>query len=462
MSREGRIVVIDDEPDMLESCARILRRLGHDVRTAATGPEGLDLVKADPPAVVLTDLRMSEMDGLQVLQEVKRIDPEIVVLVFTAFATIENAVEAVKAGAFDYIPKPFTVEQLEVAVGRAFEQRSLREENRRLRDQLADTYKFENIVGRSLPMLEVYELIKKVARSDANILIVGESGTGKELVARSLHVNSWRSVYPFVPVDCASLPEHLLESELFGHEKGAFTGAYAARAGLFEVGNRGTVFLDEVGELPLNLQVKLLRVLQERQVRRVGGNRLVDVDVRVISASNRDLKALMADGHFREDLFYRLHVIGIELPPLRERSGDIPLLAQHFLKHYVKREQRRMKGITDEAMGLLERYHWPGNVRELQNVIERAVVLIEGEYVTARELPEHLREKAEGGEDISVSELSLKAAKQRAVQSFERAYLTRVLGIHGGNISKAARAAGVDRKTIHRLLRKHKLSARSS
>src|SRR5262249_30251611 len=282
----------------------------------------------------------------------------------------------VKEGAFDYLSKPFSVDQLRVAVNRALQHRGLQHENRNLKAQLAQTYRFENIVGQSPVMSQVFELVRKAARSEANILVVGESGTGKELIARAIHANSPRVGEPFIPVDCASLPEQLLESELFGHEKGAFTGAVRTKPGLVEMANRGTLFLDEIGELPLSLQVKLLRVLQERQIRRVGGTGLVDVDVRLVSATNRDLREAAVKGQFREELYYRVNVIAIQLPPLRDRAGDVPLLVQAFLKRYGG---GRIRGVDDEAMAALEGYRWPGNVRELQNIIERACALADTE-----------------------------------------------------------------------------------
>lgn len=458
MTDAARILVVDDEPDMVETVARILTRLGHEPVTATDGAAALELLERERPDLVLTDLRMPGMDGLEVLKEVKRISPDAPVILFTAHATIETAVEAIKGGAFDYIPKPFTADQLQVVIERALTQRRLQEENRRLKEQLQESYRFENIIGRSLPMLQVFEVIKKVARSEANILIIGESGTGKELVARSIHVNSARAAKPFVPVDCASLPENLLESELFGHEKGAFTGAHMTRPGLFEYGNGGTVFLDEVGDLGGNLQAKLLRVLQERQIRRVGGNRLIAVDVRVISATNRDLAAAVKRAEFREDLFYRLNVISIPLPPLRERKGDIPLITHHYLRKYADGSGKRITGVAPETLALLEAHEWPGNVRELQNVIERAVVLAEHDTILPGDLPEHIRAGEVGtATPESRADLPMKRAKDEWNRTFEKEYLVSLLKRHQGNISQAARAAGVDRKTIHRLLKKHEL-----
>ncbi len=452
MSKLGRVLVVDDEVDMLENCARLLSRLGYEVLTEAESAKASLLYERERPDLVLTDLRMQSLDGLGVLSAIRAIDPEATVILFTAFATIETAVEAMKEGAFDYLPKPFSADQLRVCIERAMEQRRLREENRRLLAQLTETYRFDNIIGTSLPMLQVFETIKKVAKSEANILIVGETGTGKELIARSLHVNSRRATGPFIPVDCASLPENLLESELFGHEKGAFTGAQATRPGLFEFANGGTIFLDEVGDISLNLQAKLLRVLQEREVRRVGSNRIIEVDVRVISATNRDLAQSVSTGQFREDLYYRLNVISIPLPPLRDRKGDIPLIAHYYLKKYAASSGKEVRGIMPEAMRLLEEHAWPGNVRELQNVIERAVVLAEHEMLRPQELPEHIRIKVEAA---SPKDLPLKRAKEQWAASFERDYLIQLLKRHDGNISQAAKTAGVDRKTVHRLMKKY-------
>ncbi|MFB3073918.1 MAG: sigma-54-dependent transcriptional regulator [Candidatus Methylomirabilales bacterium] len=452
-----RILVIDDEEDMLENCSRILDRLGYEALLESDGGKGVVRFEQEHPVVTLTDLRMPGMDGLEVLRTIRRIDPEALVILFTAFATVETAVEAVKEGAFDYIPKPFSADQLQVVIERALTQRRLLDENRRLREQLTETYRFENIVGRSRPMVQVYDLIKKVAASEANILIVGESGTGKELIARCIHANSSRAARAFIPIDCASLPEHLLESELFGHEKGAFTGAIATRRGLFEEANGGTSFLDEVGDIPLPLQAKLLRVLQERQVRRVGGNRFTDVDVRVICATHQNLADMVQQGNFREDLYYRLNVISLPLPPLRDRPGDTPLLAYHFLRKYAAQSGKKVKAIAPETLELLEAYPWPGNVRELQNVIERAVVLAEGEMVTPAELPANLRLPQKVPAAMVADHLGLKKAKRQWVEAFEREYLITLLKKHQGNISQAAKTAGVDRKTIHRLLKRYRI-----
>jgi len=460
----ARVLVVDDEPDMVENCARILQRGGYEVLTATDPRRGLAMLESERPDLLLTDLKMPEIDGMALLRRAHEVDPALPVIMITAFATIESAVAAVREGAFDYLPKTFSVDQLRVAVDRALRHRGLQRENRNLKDQLAQIYGLENIVGRSPAMSRVFELVRKAARSEANILVVGESGTGKELIARAIHANSPRVGKPFVPVDCASLPEQLLESELFGHEKGAFTGAVRSKPGLVEVAHGGTLFLDEIAELPAALQVKLLRALQERQIRRVGGTGLVDVDVRLVSATNRDLREATAKGQFREELYYRVNVIAIQLPPLRERAGDVRLLVQAFLKRYG---DGRINDIEAEAMAALERYRWPGNVRELQNVVERACALTEGERITVRDLPDHVL----GGEAAvrapdpitavampdSRADLTLKDAKDRWMGVLEASYLRQVLARHDGNISAAAKAAGIDRKTFHRLINKHSL-----
>ena len=466
----ARILIVDDEVDMRDNCARILTRLGYECVNAENGKVALDEFERQRPDLVLTDLKMPEMDGMALMARVHEIDPDLPVVMITGFASIESAVAAVREGAFDYLPKSFSVDQLRVAVERALRHRGLQVENRNLRQQLQQTLGLENVVGRSPAMTQVFELVKKAARSEANILVLGESGTGKELIARAIHANSPRASGPFVPVDCASLPEQLLESELFGHEKGAFTGAIRTKTGLVEAAHRGTLFLDEIGDLPASLQVKLLRVLQERQIRRVGGTGLVDVDVRVVSATNRNLADAIAKGQFREELYYRINVIAIHLPALRERAGDVRLLAHTFLKRYG---QGRVTVMEDAAATALERYPWPGNVRELQNVIERACALADGPRVTVNDLPEHVVRPAvhaaapgagptatgPAGELPPGTNLTLKDAKDQWMQVLEVSYLRDLLARHDGNVSSAAKAAGIDRKTFHRLINKYDLRA---
>ncbi len=456
-----RILILDDEPEMVENCRRILAHEGYRCLTTTDPRQALTILGAERPDLLLTDLRMPEMDGMELLQAAKQVDPEMPVIMLTGFASIESAVSAVRNGAFDYLSKPFSVEQLRVSVERALTQRRLAQENLHLREQLKGVYGFENIVGRSPAMQQVLELVRKAARSEANIVVLGESGTGKELIAHAIHANSSRAAQAFVAVDCAALPENLLESELFGHEKGAFTGAVRAKQGLIELADRGTLLLDEIGELPIGLQSKLLRTLQEQQIRRVGGTRHIDVDVRVVSASSRDLPAMVSNGRFREDLYYRINVIDIALPPLRERKGDVRLLAYAFLEKNKASGYCRLKDISPEALALLEAHSWPGNVRELQNLIERACALADGETITPADLPRHIREvQATRGAPPSsdeTSSLTLKEAKERWIGQLEAAYVANVLRREGGNVSQAARVAGVDRKTLHRLLSKHKL-----
>jgi DNA-binding NtrC family response regulator len=463
---DERILVIDDEPEMVENLVRILRREGYRCLSASDAAKGVELLDAHHPDLVLTDLKMPGMDGMEVLRRAHALDPALPVIMITAFQTVESAVAAIKQGAFDYLPKNFTVDQLRVTVERALRQRSLQVENRNLREQLQTTFRFESLLGRSPAMAKVFELVRKAARSDANILVQGESGTGKELIARAVHANSPRATKPFVPVDCASLPEQLLESELFGHEKGAFTGAIRTKPGLMESAEGGTLFLDEIGEMPLGLQAKLLRALQERQVRRVGGTGLVDVDVRVVSATNRNLRASIAKNEFRDDLFYRINVIAIELPPLRDRAGDVRLLTHAFVERYGK---ERVTGIDDDALAALERYRWPGNVRELQNVIERACALTDGERLRLADLPDYVlgggAPVAAGGAGEDALEaarvaslgLPLKDAKEQWMSVLEASYLRGLLARHDGNVSAAAKDAGIDRKTFHRLINKYDL-----
>jgi two-component system, NtrC family, response regulator HydG len=460
-----RILIVDDEPDMLENCSRILSRQGYVCTTAGDGTSALAILEREVPDLLLTDFKMPGMDGMALLRRAHEIDPALPVIMITGFATIESAVTAVREGAFDYLPKDFSVDQLRVAVERALRHRGLQLENRNLRQQLQQVLGLENIVGRSPAIVQVFELVKKAARSEANILVLGESGTGKELIARAIHANSPRASQPFVPVDCASLPEHLLESELFGHEKGAFTGAVRSKPGLVETAHRGTLFLDEIAELPATLQVKLLRALQERQIRRVGGTGLVDVDVRVVSATNRDLKDAIGKGQFREELYYRINVIAIKLPPLRERAGDIQLLARTFLNRFG---QGRVIGMDEAAAEALGRYGWPGNVRELQNVIERACALADGSAITVEDLPDHVLQSPAPVVGLTSSvlgegvlppgtDLTLKAAKDQWLQVLEVSYLRDLLARHDGNVSAAAKAAGIDRKTFHRLINKYDL-----
>jgi DNA-binding NtrC family response regulator len=455
MEYRGTILVIDDEEDMLENCRLILGRFGHQIIICQDSRKVSKLIREHRPQVILSDLRMPYLDGMSLLQLVKEEHPEQLVILFTAYATVQSAVQAVQEGAYDYLPKPFTADQLNLVIQRALQQIKLAEENYNLKAQLERSYNFKDIIGSSKAMDIIFKLVEKIAKSEANILIAGESGTGKEMMARCIHANSNRATKPFVPIDCASIPENLMESELFGHEKGAFTGAQEIKQGLFEVADGGTLFLDEIGELSQSLQAKLLRVLQEQQLRRVGGVRLINVNVRILAATNRDLQQLIRQKEFREDLYYRINVVKVALPPLRERREDIPLLSTDFCRQFARQNDRPDLRIAKDTMAALVKYPWPGNVRELKNVIERAVILAEGEQITPEDLPDFL---GSGGRDELMDmpdNLPFHEAKEYWIKKFEQKYLFRLIELHRGNISQAAREAGVDRKTIHRLLKKH-------
>ena len=391
MKHHGTVLVVDDEEIMREILEALLTRHGYHVRLAASGAEGLELARSLPFDAAIVDVMMPGMDGVAVLDELKRLDEDLPVLMITAFASVENAIAAMKRGAFDYITKPFKNDEVLVVLRNAVERRRLMAENTALRQNLqAQSQKFAGIIGRSPRMRQVFDLIIQVAPSRSTILVTGESGTGKELVARAIHTKSPRAERAFVTVNSGNLPPDLLESTLFGHVKGAFTGAVYPKKGLCDMADKGTIFFDEIGNIPLETQAKLLRVMQEREFMRLGGVETIKVDVRIVAATNCDLKQLMEEGRFREDLYYRLHVINVFLPPLRERKDDIPLLAQHFLEKYGKENSRGSLELTPEALDLMMDYNWPGNVRELENVIERAVVLTSGSRIGANLIPEHV------------------------------------------------------------------------
>ena len=390
---EARVLVVDDEQSMRELLGIMLRQVGYDVTQADGGEAAIQVLKTtDVFDLVITDLRMRKVDGLAVLRAAKEHSPRTVVLVVTAFASTETAVEAMKLGAYDYVTKPFKLDELKLTIANALERKRLQDENRELKKQLRTERGFDSFVGKSPRMLEIFETIRKTADSGSTVMITGESGTGKELVARAVHQESSRRSGPFVSVNCGAIPETLMESELFGHVKGAFTVAVHSTEGLFSAADGGTLFLDEMTEIPQSVQVKLLRVIQEREIRRIGDTRDIKVDVRLIAASNRDLAKAVADGVLREDLYYRLNVIPVHLPPLRDRIEDIPLLVAHFISRITKDVGKVVRGISPEALGILEGYHWPGNIRELENVIERAIVLGSGEQIVVEALPAHLGE----------------------------------------------------------------------
>ena len=457
-----KILVADDEPEWLARCKRFLQRSGYKVETAANGREAIDRYEVEHFDMVITDLQMPQMDGMEVLKWLKEHHPGTLVLMFTGYGTIQNAVNAMKQGAFDFITKPFSPDQLLMSVERALEHHRLEAENQALQEQLEDRFRFDNIIGQSVAMERVFTLIRKIADTQANVLITGGSGTGKELVARSIHANSSRKKGSFVPLNCGGLPEHLVESELFGHEKGAFTGAVGSRAGLMEHASGGTFFLDEIGELPKHLQVKFLRVLEDRKIRRLGSNREVEVDIRLISATNRDLEEMVDGGDFREDLFYRVNTFVIRLPALRERFDDIPLLANHFLNVYASASDKKVQGISEDAVQLLGRHDWPGNVRELQHVMERAVALASFDEIQIGDLPEGLGLLPAGGRrGTAHTHLQFSEAKELATGEFERAYIEGVLAEENGHISHAAQRAGIHRRTLHRFLDRYGISAAS-
>lgn len=388
------ILIIEDNETLREGIKQVVKRMNHRPITAANGRIGLELFASEEPDLILTDLKMDEIDGMEVLRSVQATDPEMLVMIVTAFGSIERAVEAMKEGAFDFIPKPFPPDLLRTKINKALEVREQRQrserlsqENDMLRAEAAASYSDSRIIGESEAMERIFKLVGKVARTDSTVHIFGESGTGKELVARSIHDNSPRKDGPFIKVNCSALAETLLESELFGHEKGSFTGAHKRKLGRFELADGGTLFLDEIGDISQPTQLKLLRILQERQLERVGGEETITVDVRVVTATNKDLKREVEEGRFREDLFYRLHIIPVELPPLRDRKSDIPLIVEHFVDKLAKRTRSDVNGVAADAMAALRAYNWPGNVRELENVIEHAMVFAEGSLIRLGDLP---------------------------------------------------------------------------
>jgi DNA-binding NtrC family response regulator len=440
------ILVVDDDAAMRDYLREELEHEGFQVEVAGSGRAGVERVKLGGIDLVVSDVKMPDLDGLDLLREVREVSPAPYVITITAFGSIDTAIRAVKLGAFDYITKPFEIEQLVLVIDKALSEQALRSEVARLREEVARSVRFENIIGRSRAMQEVFGLIRRVAASQASVLITGESGTGKELVARALHAHSPRTNRPFVAVNCAAIPETLLESDLFGYKRGAFTDAKTDKAGLFVEANGGTVFLDEIGELPLTLQPKLQRALQEREVRPLGATKSERVDIRLITATNRHLEQRLKEGRFREDLFYRLNVIHIHLPSLRDRGEDVLPLAEHFLTRSADRAAKALRGFQESAKKILLAYSWPGNVRELENVVERAVALAEGDIVTPEDLPPAMRERK--NQDRLTSALM----QGLTLEELERQYIQRVLEAEGGNKTRAAQRLGLDRKTLYRKL----------
>jgi DNA-binding NtrC family response regulator len=443
-----KILVVDDEAPLREMLRKGLSELGRfTVEVAQNGLEAIDKLEKDVFDLVLTDLKMPEMDGIELLRTIKVTRPEIMVILMTAYGSIETAVEAIKNGANDYITKPIDFNELLIHITKAQKESLLIRENRLLRMEVRKKFEFSNIIGKSKKMQEVFSLIEKVAPSNSTVVIYGSSGTGKELVAKAIHYNSPRADKAFIPFNCSAIPETLVESELFGHTKGAFTGAVQAKRGLFEEANGGTLFLDEISTILLSVQVKLLRVLQEKEVMKVGSTERTKIDVRMIAATNEDLEASVKNGKFREDLFYRLHVFPIFLPDLKDRKDDIPLLAYHFLDLYTKENQKQIKGIPKEAMNILLEYHWPGNVRELENSIERAVIMADQDYLTPNDFPKNMTE--------GFWEIIKKGAKDRkSLDEIKAEYITEILKESDGNKKIAAEILKVNPRTLYRFKKK--------
>ena len=454
MSSKGRILVVDDEPNARTALAEILKEEGYQVETAADGFKGLARAEEFSPDLVLTDLKMPGMDGVELLRKLRQHAPELPVVLMTAFGAVETAVSAMREGAADYLTKPLNTDELVLVIARALERVRLRRETHDLRSQLTERYRFDNIVGNSPEMQEVFKAVAQVAPSRATVLLTGESGTGKELVAAAVHHHSPRKDGPFVRLHCAALAETLLESELFGHERGAYTGADRRREGRFEQANAGTLFLDEIGDITPSTQVKLLRVLQERQFERVGGNQTQTVDVRLIAATNRDLKQLVAEGKFREDLYYRLNVINVALPPLRRRKSDVAALAAHFLERFARENSKRVERFSDGALAQIVAYNWPGNVRELENVVERAVVLTEGHTIEQHHLPAEL-----GAADGESSTPTIPGSNMADI---ERHAILTALECHGGSTSRAAEVLGISVRKIQYKLHEYGAAPKSA
>ena len=441
MKENARILVVDDEPMVCLALTNWLEEENYLTKAVGGGPEAIASLREENWDIVLLDLRMPGMDGIEVLKQVQEIAPQTVVIMMTAYASIPGAVQAMQEGAYDYVVKPLDVDQLTLMLNRIVEHQQLITENILLRKSLTEQYEFEDIIGRSEAMQEVFETIKAVTDTNATVLITGETGTGKELVARAIHSNSSQRYGPFVATSCGALPETLLESELFGYEKGAFTGADRTKKGRFELAHGGTLFLDEVGDISIKTQIKLLRVLQEKSFRRLGGTESIKVDVRLISATNRDLVAAIEEGSFRSDLYYRLNVVTIQLPPLRERKDDVPLLAAHFMNKYNVEFNKKFDRVDRKAMDFMVEYHWPGNVRELENVIERAIVIDQGPEVKADHLP-------------FCNVEAIPTEEPQSLQEVERLHIEKMLQRNDWNIAKTARLLNIDRSTLHKKIKK--------
>ncbi|MGR3310161.1 MAG: sigma-54-dependent transcriptional regulator [Candidatus Brocadiales bacterium] len=459
-----KILIVEDNEYVLESIKLLLSKEGYSIATATDGHAAIELSKKERYDLVITDIKMPQMDGMELLQRLKGEFPDISVIMMTAFGSIKNAVGAMKMGACDYITKPVSSEEIKLVIQKVFEKQDLATEVKALREELKGRYKLDNIIGKNQKMQDIYDLILNVSSTDATILIMGETGTGKELVARSIHFNSERENKPFVTINCSALPEALLESELFGHEQGAFTGAIKQRLGKFELADGGTIFFDEMGDLLPSIQTKLLRVLQEREFERVGGNQTIKVDVRIIAATNKDLSIAIKQGTFREDLYYRLNVIPIILPPLRERKEDIPLLAAHFLKKCCAILKKDVRAISQEIMNAMISYNWPGNIRELENLIERAVIMAKKNIITDINLSKEgartialLDGFTISFDDSHITELMY----EDFIGYCEKQYITKALEKYHGRVDLSAKSAMMDKKTFYRKMKKHAINRKA-
>ena len=450
----GNILIVDDEEAQLEALGGYLKKRGFEVDKSTSPAKVLQIIQEKPIDLVLTDFKMPEMDGVTFLKRIKRINPDIAVILMTAFGSVESAIEAMKQGASDYLQKPVDLDEVEILIQRNLQQKQLVTENRILKEELREKYNFKEIISASPKMESVLNVAGRVAKSRASVLIRGESGTGKELVARAIHFASDRAENPFVPVNIAALPESLIESELFGHEKGAFTGAHSQRKGRIELADGGTLFIDEVGDIPLSVQVKLLRFLQEQQFERLGGSKQFSVDVRIIAATNRNLEEMIQDGRFREDLFYRLNVVTLFLPPLRERREDISLLVDHFIRKYAEFNGKKITGISKEALDVLMKYAYPGNIRELENIIHQAVVLARGDILLSEDLPVHLAQVKEDSSDLNALEGKTLPEK---VTHLEITLIKKALEEANGNQSQAARILGITERNLRYKMEKYGL-----
>lgn len=444
----ARILVVDDDESTCNLLARILRKEGFHIKTEKSPVDALTSFRGNSFDIVITDFYMPEMNGAELLEEMRKINPDVDVMIMTAFATVDNAVEAMRKGAYDYIVKPFQNDDLLLSIQRVIEKRRLAEENKYLRAELSKKYSFHNILGKTPAMQNIFAVIEKIAGSDATTLLIGESGTGKELVARAIHYSGKRKDKNFVAINCSALPDTLLESELFGHTKGAFTGATENKQGLFEYADGGTLFLDEIADTSPSVQAKLLRVIEDKKIRKLGENKEVEVDVRIITATSRNLRKLIDENTFREDLFYRINVFPLNIPPLRERKEDIPLMIEHFLKG--------RKRIDSNALDILMNYRWPGNVRELENMIERLVVFSVSDTIMPEDLPAEVKDIVCKKIDDS---LSYQEAKKRVMEEFNQNFIAHTLKQTGGNVTKAAEKLGIDRANLQRLMRKYGITS---